>query len=124
MKIPLYFHSDCTTADIERLMGTDVVAVQRQSALFLLKMKEKRLLTQAAIDDMVEETTAIFERTFSILKAGVREKLASSGVDVEVDSVFRNLADPFSGLKTKYSQEKYFRENLKLIVSSISIYIT
>lgn len=66
-------------ADIERLMGTDVSAIRRQSALFILNMKEKRFLTQTAIDDMINETSAIFDRTFVVVKAGVREKLASSG---------------------------------------------
>ena len=98
-------------------MGTDTEARRRKSALFLLKMKKKRLLPQAAIDDMIEETTALFDRTFTILKAGVRESLASCGVDVNLDSVFANLSDPFEGLKTQHFQEKYFKDSLNLIVS-------
>ena len=34
-------------------MGADVDALRRQSALFILKMKEKRLLSQAAVDDII-----------------------------------------------------------------------
>lgn len=98
-------------------MGTDVEGIKRASALFILKMKEKRLLTQAAIDDIVEETTSLFDRTFTMLKAGVREKLASAGVEVDLESVFSNLSDPFQGLTTKHYQEAYFKECLKLIVS-------
>ena len=98
-------------------MGTDKEALQRKSALFLLKMKEKNLLTQAAIDDMVEETTALFDHTFTMLKAGVREELASCGVQVDLDRVFDNLTDPFEGLKTYHFQEKCFKETLNLIVS-------
>ena len=107
---------DCTAADIERLMGTDIEAIRRQSALFILKMKEKRFLTQAAIDDMIGESTAIFDRTISMIKAGIREKMASSGVDIEVDDVFEDLACPFDGLKTQHYQEKYFKEFMNLIV--------
>lgn len=97
-------------------MGTDIEAIRQQSALFILKMKEKRFLTQAAIDDMIDETTAIFDRMISMLKAGMREKMASSGVDIEIDSIYENLACPFDGLKTKHFQEKYFKEFLNLIV--------
>ena len=110
-------NTGCTTADIERLMGTDEEALRRKSALFLLKMKEKNLLTQAAIDDMVEETTTLFEHTFTMLKAGVREELATCGVQVDLDRVFNNLTDPFEGLKTHHFQEKCFKDTLKLIVS-------
>ena len=102
-------------------MGTDTEAIRRQSALFILKMKEKRFLTQAAIDDMIDESTAIFDRTISMIKAGVREKMASSGVDVEIDDVYENLACPFDGLKTKYYQEKYFKEFMNLIVCHFAL---
>ena len=104
-------------------MGTDVTALRRQSALFLLKMKEKRFLSQAALDDMVHETCAIFTQSFEIVKAGVREKLSEAGVDpseMNLDGVFSGLTDPFDGLRSKYFQEKYFLENLGLVVSLYS----
>ena len=45
-----------------------------------------------------------------MLKAGIREKLATAGVDLSslnLDSVFEELSDPFDGLQSKYFQEKY-----------------
>lgn len=101
-------------------MKTDEAAIRRQSALFLLKMKEKRFLSQAAIDDIVEDSCALFTRTFEMVKAGVREKLAEAGVDsssVNLDDVFGGVTDPFAGLRSKHFQEKYFEEHLGLIVS-------
>ena len=82
-------------------MGTDATALRRQSALFLLKMKEKIFLSQAAIDDMVDDTCTIFTRSFEIVKAGVWEKLSEAGIDpseVNLDGVFTGLTDPFDGL--------------------------
>ena len=73
---------DCATADIERLTGIDRKCVCRQAALFLLKMKEKNLVTQTAVDELIDRTSFIFDHTFSMLRAGIREKLATSGVDV------------------------------------------
>ena len=114
---------DCATADIERLMGIDRNGVCRQAALFLLRMKEKNLVTQTAVDELIDGTSSIFDHTFSMLRAGIREKLATSGVDVgplELDSVFNELCDPFDGLKTKHFQEKYFKDSLRLIVSQFT----
>lgn len=113
---------DATSADIARLMGIDRDGVRQQAALFLLKMKEKKFLTQSAIDELVEETGSIFDRTLSMFRAGIREKVAAAGVDpasLQLDRIFDELrlTDPFDGLKTKHYQEKYFREALQLIVS-------
>ena len=101
-------------------MGIDRDGVRRQAALFLLKMKEKKFLTQSAIDELIQETSSIFDRTFSMFRAGIREKIAAAGVDptsLQLDSIFDELTDPFDGLKTKHFQEKYFRDSLQLIVS-------
>lgn len=100
-------------------MGIDRDGVCQQTALFLLKMKEKKFLTQSAIDVLVEETGSIFDRTF---RAGIRDKVAAAGVDPEtlqLDHVFDELhvTNPSDGLKTKHHQEKYFGESLQLIVS-------
>ena len=56
----IIINTDSTVADIQRLMKTDEAAICRQSALFLLKMKEKRFLSQAAVDDIVEDSCANF----------------------------------------------------------------
>ena len=62
-------------------------------------------------------------------KAGVRAKLASSGVDpdtiVGLDDVFSEMVQPFSGLETGYKQESYFKDVLGLLVRCASyIYIS
>lgn len=113
--------SGTSFADIQRIMGLDVEANRRRSALFLLKLKEKRLLSQVAIDDIVEDTSAMFTRTFEAVKAGVREKLAEAGIDlttVDIDGMISNISDPFNGLKTRHFQEKYFCQKLGLNVSA------
>ena len=108
-------------------MGTDVDALRRQSALFLLKMKEKRLLSQVAINEIIENASAIFTNILETVQAGVREQLAITGInpsDVDLDFVFQNLTDPFNGLESKHAQEKYFKEHLGLIVSNMgTLYI-
>ena len=108
--------------DIQRLLGTDLDLQKRSSALFILRMKEKKRVTQVAIDDMVEGSRAIFEKTVKRLQAGMNEKLAHAGIDPNsidgLQDVFTELSDPFKELDTEYLQEKYFKEELGIVVSS------
>ena len=61
-----------------------------------------------------------------MLKAGVSEKLCNTGVDpnsVEgLQEQFMELTDPYNGLETEYFQEKYFRDELGLIVRKRLLY--
>ena len=38
--------------------------------------------------------------------------------DMEIDSIFANLDGPFAGLETQHKQEKYFVNDLGLVVST------
>ncbi len=109
------------SADIQFLMGTDVEIIRRSSALFLLKLKEQRRISQVAVDEIVSGSRGVFIQSMERVQAGVRAKLAESGVDpgsiTGLDSVFTNVPDPFGGIETCYLQEKYYREQLNLIVS-------
>lgn len=114
------FHT-LDTADIRYLTGSDVERVRRSSALFILKLKEQRRTSQVVINDVVENCKGLFSQTIERVHAGVRARLAESGVDPDsirgLDSAFENVVDPFDGIETCYLQEKYFRETLGLIVS-------
>ena len=45
--------------DIDYLMGQDIEKLRKSSALFLLKMKDKRRISQVAIDDVVEHCRSL-----------------------------------------------------------------
>ncbi len=73
--------------------------LRRKSALFILKMKEKRLLSQAAIEDIVEKTCSVVTSALDMVNASIRGKLADAGVDltsIDLESVFSNVPEPFS----------------------------
>ena len=115
-----FAESVTTTADIDRLMGYDEELQKRSAALLLLKLKERRRVSQVAIDDVVEHSKAQFDRTVSILLAEVRSHLAEKGVDsseLDLDSSLSKFHHPFLELNTKHKQDKYFRDKLGLIVS-------
>ena len=108
-------------ADLDYLTGKSIENQRRSGALFILKMKEHRRTSQLAIDDIVEGCRGLFAQAVSRVHAGVRAKLATEGIEIEgLDDIFENLADPFDGLETCYKQEKYFLDNLGLIVSVTS----
>lgn len=72
-----------------------------------------------AVDDIIEFSKAQFDRT-SILLAEVRSRLAEGGIDpdnYDLHSVPSEVNHPFSDVDTKHKQDKYFKENLGLIVS-------
>lgn len=109
-------------ADLARLMGTDVDMRRRSSALFLLKLKEHRRMTQVALDDVVEGCQSLLQQTVQTVYAEVRSHLAEHGVDPDIvaslKDIFLKLVDPFDGIENKYKQEIYYKEKLGLVVSS------
>lgn len=108
-------------------MGTDVEHIRRSSALFLLKLKEQRRITQVAIDDIVQGCQGLLSVTIDRVQAIIKAKLAESGVDLNqiegLDDSFKQVIDPFEGIETCHLQERYFRETLGLIVSCRGTYM-
>ena len=109
-------------ADISCLLGLDESKQKRDSALFLMRMKEVRKLSQVTIDDIVTNCQSLFENTVNHLHAGVRQKLSATEVDNSfVHEVFEKMKNPFEGLETKYLQEKYITKEFQVLVR-IQIY--
>lgn len=95
----------------DHLLGTDEAVQQRASALFLLKLKESKRLLQVTIDDIVHEWDSVFYHTVQQLQAGIRAKLAATGIaidDIEgLTEVLHEVPNPFEGLESHHKQEKY-----------------
>lgn len=53
--------SDELQHDIHQLLGIDSLEQQKKRSLFLLQLKEERLVLQAAINDVVKGCKAVFE---------------------------------------------------------------
>ena len=113
------FLASTVSADVQYLIGSDVMQVRRSSALFILKLKEQRRVSQVAVDDIVESCKSLFSQTIVRVQAGVRAKLAEAGIEPHaidgLGGVFDDVTDPFQGLETCHLQEKYFRDELGLI---------
>ena len=120
-KAKAMFLASTVSADVQYLIGSDVAQVRRSSALFILKLKEQRRVSQVAVDDIVESCKSLFSQTIVRVQAGVRAKLAEAGIEPHaidgLGGVFDDVTDPFQGLETCHLQEKYFRDELGLVVS-------
>ena len=77
--------------------------------------------TQVAIGDINEGCKSLLSQTIDHAQAGVKAKIAESGVDpndvLGLDTALEDVLNPFQGLETCHLQEKYFQEELGLIVS-------
>ena len=113
--------SETSQAEIDHLLGTDQEKQKKASALFLLKLKESKQVSQVVIDEIVGEWDTLFSHTTLRIQAGVRASLAAAGIDSNtlpgLDEVFDNIPKPFDGLETRFKQEKYYRESLFLVIS-------
>lgn len=98
-----YFSAD-ESPDLQYLLGTDSEILRRSSALFLLKLKEQKRVSQVAVDEIVAGWRGLFLQSMEHVQAGVRAKLAECGVDPGsingLDSVFTDVSDLFDGIET------------------------
>lgn len=89
---------------------------KKVSGLFILQLRERRCLSQVAVDDVVQGCERIVEQTLQHAKASVKRMLTEAGIDVNIDDAFKQ-ASPFTGLHTKYLQHQFFIKELGMIVS-------
>ena len=108
--------------DIDEILGEDIAKQKKESALFILGLKEGKCLSQTAVNDIVDKCQGIFTHTLSRVKARVTHCFREVGIDPsgvpDLDSRFSEIADPFNGLHTTYLQNKYFVEEMNCVVSS------
>lgn len=87
----------------------------------MLKLKEQRRISQVALDDVVEGCKNLCTQVLECAESRVRATLSESGINPddiqELSRIFKEFPLPFQGMETFHLQEKYFRENLGLIVS-------
>ena len=92
--------------------------VSRSAAQFLLTIKEKYCLTQAAVDYAVGSVNQMVSHVCEELHVSVVRTLQNNNIPIpeELNDTF-TLIDPFQGLATEYQQSKYYQEHFGLVVS-------
>lgn len=100
-----------------------IVDTKQATALFLLKAQEIMKISQVALDDLITEFSSLCSTELSSLQTKVFSCLRRGGVDPQnVDGLQDTflkctLTDPFHGLTSTYLRNKYYEENLGLVVS-------
>jgi len=100
-----------TTADA--VSPDDIL--QRSCALYLLTLKEKYKLTQTAIDFVVAQTKDTIQTVIDNLHQSVCGSTFSESQS-DLNQIFENALNPYSGLETQYLQSKYIESNLGVVV--------
>lgn len=90
---------------------------KRKSSLFLMQLKEERMLTQVAIDDVVGGCKDVVSHALHLIRSKV--KLAP-----EIDDALEEVSNPFEGLETAYLQDKFITQEMGCIVSNITFIST
>ena len=102
---------DSVSHDVDLLLGRNEYEQKKKSMLFLMQLKEQRMISQAAINDVVTGCKQVFEHTVGRLRAGVSQALSEHGIDSKdvsgLHDIFDNTSDPFHGLGSVYLQEKF-----------------
>ena len=92
-------------------------------ALFLLKIKEERRLSQLAVNGLIGDISTLLEEEILSLKTNVikcmHEEHASTELITKINKQFSEklAVPPFEGLQSAYLQKKYFTDNFHLVVS-------
>lgn len=99
-------------------------AYKKQNALYLLKTKETQLLTQKALDEIVDGSTALVRNTVELIRAGVQNRLDSAGIRFDavpgLSEIFEEnhvVSNPFQHISTKTQQTNFYKDNFELVVS-------
>ena len=94
----------------------------RSAALFITKAREVKRLPQDTIDTLLVDTRDLIAAMFEHQNAITKELLDAAGIDIStipgLASHLELSPNPFHGLETEYSQTKYLRNNLSLLVSA------
>ena len=118
--------SDCDLGVAEGEEACSQEVLQKSTALFLLGLKEKHKLTQAAVQSVVEGVTSLLQQQLDILHTQVCSRLTEAGVTMlpGLDALFSEdgaNARPFLGLETQHQQLKYYKTHFNFIVSTCTI---
>ena len=96
----------------------------KQRALWILKLKERRKLTQVTLDEVLHDVTELCTDLVTLLGESVMELLKSAGVSLEcvpgLQELFAEDSDfckPFKNLDTHYKQLAFSRAHFNLVVS-------
>ena len=112
--------------------GTQYISADRERAiaLWILKLKEGRKLTQSATEEILQDVTELCGGIITSLKSDIYKVLSAAGINVDdvsgLEDLFQDESSymkPFSKLETQYLQMSYYKSHLGFIVSILLLLI-
>lgn len=94
---------------------------KRTTALFLLKLKEKYQLSQATVNEIVQDIDAMVGNIACDLRLRVTSALEEADVNLALVPDFADafnaptIVQPSAGLHTQHLQNKFYRQHLGLV---------
>jgi len=67
--------SDDLQHDIDQLLETDEFEQRKKSSLYLFQNKEEQMISQAAVNNIIQGCQEVFQHTIGRIKGGVKRKL-------------------------------------------------
>lgn len=112
--LPLTVEDDRESDDDDHDSG-EIISQQWHEARFILSIKERHVLSQAAVDQILSSTTTLVSSLLDNITFGL------GSINQEVVTLVEERVDQaktmFLGLSTEYMQQKYFSKNFQLVVS-------
>ena len=107
--------------------GGEAISVQigemerkKANAMFLLKLLEKRNVSQVAIGDVIDGCRDLCSQTVAKVKEGVQQSLTEAGVNYNeiegLGSSLTTIPDPFEGIHSIHLLEKFCMEHFDFMV--------
>jgi len=85
----------------------------------LADTEEKYKLTQTAVDFVASQTKDTIQNIIENLHHLVKDSIPS-GHQSNLNFIFENVRNPYTGLETQYLQSKYIENNLGVVVGKHS----
>ena len=127
-----FMGDDETSEESSSTLATQYISVDRERAiaLWILKLKEGRKLTQSATEEILQDVTELCGGIITNLKSDIYTVLSAAGINVDdvsgLEDLFQDESSyvkPFSKLETQYLQMSYYKSHLGFIVSILLLLI-
>jgi hypothetical protein len=114
-------HGDDLTIDLQ-VASSVTRSDKHKSALLLMKALAVSKVSNTAIDDLIiGDFGLLLENRIQKLRDDLTAVLSQKGIelDAELSSIFQKeyLTDPFGGLQSVFLRERFYIENMGLLVS-------
>ena len=90
---------------------------QWHEAAYILSIKEKHILAQVAVDEILSITGVFVQDLLTGLVDDIQDKIPSDAVHILEDKVKETSDNLFRGISTAFLQKQYFRKHFSLVVS-------